>query len=102
MEQHVVQRGERSRELRRLFPGFLRKIMVREDPRVDEAQHVFGALGEQAADIHVAVHADDRHAVLIASAQRKLIGFALAGDLPADVRFRDAHEPLDEADDRLQ
>ena len=63
---------------------------MRENPRIDHAQHILGPCGKQAREIHAAVHADDGHAAPVAAAQRKLVAVALARDLPADVRLRDA------------
>ena len=75
---------------------------MRENPRIDHAQHVLGRCGKQAPDIFAAVYADDGDAALIAAAQRELIAVTLQRDLPADVRLRDAQQAMDVAHDRLQ
>ena len=43
MLQHVVERGEGPREFRAMIAALLHEIIVREDPRIDHAQHVLGS-----------------------------------------------------------
>ena len=100
--QHVLQRRQRTGEFRRLFSGFLGKIVMCQNPRIDHAQHVLGRCCKQAPDVSAAAYADDGHAALVATAQRELVVVALPRDLPADVHLRDPQQAMDVAHDRLQ
>src|SRR5215469_13228331 len=85
-----------------MLARLLREIVVRQYPRVDDAQNVLGPQREQACYVRTAMHADDRHAALVAASQRKLVVVPFVRDLAADVCLRDAQQTVYVTHDGLE